>query len=184
MAGGVGLDDDDDGITGINVTPLVDIMLVLLIIFMVASNYIVKEAIEVNLPKAATGEELNQDNNAIALILKKDGRLFLNGKLSTQDEIAKASREISKKKDAQAIVAADRGASHGDVIRLIDLVRSNGLLQFSINIDPDADPVIDESELQGGSMGSQGQTEVLKGDDTPSETQPSSQEGGPSDQVP
>ena len=54
MAGGAHMDDDDE-ITGINVTPLVDIMLVLLIIFMVASNYIVKEAIEVNLPKAATG---------------------------------------------------------------------------------------------------------------------------------
>mgnify|MGYP001203385202 CR=1 FL=1 len=77
MAGGADL-DDDEGITGINVTPLVDIMLVLLIIFMVASNYIVKEAIEVNLPKAATGEEVNNDNKSIALILKKDGRIFLN----------------------------------------------------------------------------------------------------------
>lgn len=150
MAGGLSFDDDDEGITGINVTPLVDVMLVLLIIFMVASNYIVKEAIEINLPKAATGEELNQENNAIALILKKDGRLFLNGKPTTQDEIAKASREMSKKKDAQAIIAADRGASHGEVIRLIDLARSNGLLQFSINIDPDSDPIVDESEVQGG----------------------------------
>jgi biopolymer transport protein ExbD len=70
MAGGADM-DDDEGITGINVTPLVDIMLVLLIIFMVASNYIVKEAIEVNLPKAATGEEVNNDNKSIALILKK-----------------------------------------------------------------------------------------------------------------
>ena len=75
MAGGANIDDDDE-ITGINVTPLVDIMLVLLIIFMVASNYIVKEAIEVNLPKAATGEEMNTENKSIALILKKDGRLF------------------------------------------------------------------------------------------------------------
>jgi biopolymer transport protein ExbD len=148
MAGGAGFDDEEDGITGINVTLLVDIMLVLLIIFMVASSYIVKEAIEVNLPKAATGEELNQDNNAIALILKKDGRLFLNGKISTKDEVAEASKEMAKKKDSQAIIAADRGASHGDVIRLIDLIRSNGLLQFAINIDPDVDPIIDESELK------------------------------------
>ena len=172
MAGGADF-DDDDGITGINVTPLVDIMLVLLIIFMVASNYIVKEAIEVNLPKAATGEELNQDNNAIALILKKDGRLFLNGKPTTKDEVATASKEMAKKKDAQAIIAADRGASHGDVIRLIDLVRSNGLLQFSINIDPDSDPIIDESELQGGSSGSEG----------PSDSSPSTPEQRPSSET-
>ena len=54
MAGGANL-DDDEGIVGINVTPLVDVMLVLLIIFMVASTYIVKNSIEVDLPKAATG---------------------------------------------------------------------------------------------------------------------------------
>ena len=73
-------------------------MLVLLIIFMVASNYIVKEAIEVNLPKAATGEEVNNENKSIALILKKDGRVFLNGELTTREKIAEASRGLAKKK--------------------------------------------------------------------------------------
>ena len=126
MAGGAQIDDEEDGITGINVTPLVDIMLVLLIIFMVASNYIVKESIEVNLPKAATGEE-TKDNNSIALVLKKDGRLFLNGEKTTKALIAKKAAEVAKK-DAKAVamIAADRGAAHGEVIRLIDLVRSNG----------------------------------------------------------
>jgi len=143
MAGGVDL-DDDDGITGINVTPLVDVMLVLLIIFMVASNYIVKEAIEVNLPKAATGEEVNTDNKSLALILKKDGRIFLNGKVSTQEEIAKASRDLAKEKNAQAMIAADRGTPHGEVVKMIDLIRINGLTSFAINIDPDNDPIVDE----------------------------------------
>ena len=55
MAASVG--DDDDGINAINVTPLVDIMLVLLVIFMVASAYIVKDTIEVELPKAAPGSK-------------------------------------------------------------------------------------------------------------------------------
>ena len=174
MAGGASFDDDEEGITGINVTPLVDIMLVLLIIFMVASNYIVKEAIEVNLPKAATGEELNQENNAIALIIKKDGRLFLNGKLSNRDEIAKASAAMSKKKDAQALIAADRGASHGAVIRMIDLVRSNGLLQFAINIDPDDDPIIDESELQEDQKETEASSTSTSEGETPSSVPPDS----------
>ena len=143
MAGGIDL-DDDEGITGINVTPLVDVMLVLLIIFMVASNYIVKEAIEVNLPKAATGEELNQENKSIALVLKKDGRLFLNGKKSTIKEIESASKALAQEKNAQALIAADRGTPHGDVVKLIDLIRQNGLTSFAINIDPDNDPIVDE----------------------------------------
>ncbi len=143
MAGGADM-DDDEGITGINVTPLVDIMLVLLIIFMVASNYIVKEAIEVNLPKAATGEEVNNDNKSIALILKKDGRIFLNGELTTREKIAEASRALAKEKNAQAMIAADRGTEHGEVVKMIDLIRVNGLTSFAINIDPDNDPMVDE----------------------------------------
>jgi biopolymer transport protein ExbD len=153
MAGGADM-DDEDGITGINVTPLVDVMLVLLIIFMVASNYIVKEAIEVNLPKAATGEELNQENKSIALILKKDGRLFLNGKLATREEIKKASAALSKEKDAQALIAADRGTSHGEVVKLIDLIRQSGLTSFAINIDPDSDPIVDEDVSSAGEQAS------------------------------
>jgi biopolymer transport protein TolR len=136
--------DDDEGITGINVTPLVDIMLVLLIIFMVASNYIVQEAIEVNLPKAATGEEVNKENKTIALILKEDGRLFLDGKLSNEEEVAARSKALSKEREAQAMIAADRGTSHGAVVRLIDLIRGNGLTSFAINIDPENDPIVDE----------------------------------------
>ena len=56
MAGGASFGDDDEGIVGINVTPLVDVMLVLLIIFMVASTYIVKNSIEVDLRKQQRAE--------------------------------------------------------------------------------------------------------------------------------
>ena len=143
MAGGADL-DDEDGIIGINVTPLVDVMLVLLIIFMVASNYIVKESIEVNLPKAATGEEDNKENNSLALIIKKDGSLYLNGEKTTYEKIAAASRKLSKLKDPVALIAADRGTSHGEVVKIIDLVRLNGLTSFAINIDPDNDPIVNE----------------------------------------
>lgn len=159
MAGG-DFDDDDEGITGINVTPLVDIMLVLLIIFMVASNYIVQEAIEVNLPKAATGEEVNKENKTIALILKEDGRLFLDGKLSNEEEVAARSKTLSKEPEAQAMIAADRETSHGAVVRLIDLIRGNGLTSFAINIDPENDPIVDEDV--GGATESTGQDSSIK----------------------
>ena len=48
------------------------------------------------------------------------------------------------KENAQAMIAADRGVPHGEVVKLIDLVRVNGLTSFAINIDPDDDPIVDE----------------------------------------
>src|SRR5690349_2535206 len=89
MAGGTGsLYEDDDGgamIVDINVTPLVDITLVLLIIFMVTASYIVQPALRVELPHAATGEDTVK--TTLALELEKDGTLSLNGNKTTEDEV-------------------------------------------------------------------------------------------------
>ena len=134
MAGGAG-GDDDDGITGINVTPLVDIMLVLLIIFMVTASYIVKPSIEVDLPKAASGGDTL--DTTLSLVLAKDGSLFLNGEATTREAIAARCKEVAAKDPkAQAIIAADNAALHGQVVSLIDLIRVNGVLKFAINIQP------------------------------------------------
>jgi biopolymer transport protein ExbD len=125
--------DDEDGINAINVTPLVDIMLVLLVIFMVASAYIVKDTIEVELPKAATGSETT--DLTLSLVLDKDNKLYLNGLPSTEEEVAKACQDaVAKNPEVQAIVAADDGVRHGRVVRLIDLIRINGLTRFAINV--------------------------------------------------
>ena len=136
MAGGASFGgDDDEAITGINVTPLVDIMLVLLIIFMVASTYIVKPSIEVDLPKAATGGDAM--DTTISIVIAPDGTLFLNGEPTTEDGIAAKCATVSKTdKDAQAIIAADKATPHGKVVRIIDLVRQNGVMKFAINIEP------------------------------------------------
>ena len=125
--------DDDDGINEINVTPLVDVMLVLLVIFMVASIYIVKDAIEVDLPKAASaGETLD---TTLAIVIDREGRLYLNGRPSPNDVIAKACADAAARDpNAQAIIAADQNVKHGDVIGVIDLVRNNGLTRFAINV--------------------------------------------------
>lgn len=127
------LGDDEDGINAINVTPLVDIMLVLLVIFMVASAYIVKDTIEVELPKASTGSETT--DLTLSLVLDRDNQLYLNGSIATEVEVAKACQDaVAKNPEVQAIIAADEGVRHGRVIRLIDLIRMNGLTKFAINV--------------------------------------------------
>ena len=126
----------DESITGINVTPLVDITLVLLIIFMVTASLIVNPAIKVDLPKAASGTE--QVKTTLALTLTKDGALYLNGERSSDDAVVKyIGGELPKNPELQAIIAADRSVSHGDVVHVIDLVKRTGVHRFAINIDRD-----------------------------------------------
>lgn len=138
--------DDDDGINEINVTPLVDVMLVLLVIFMVASIYIVKDAIEVDLPKAASAGEALE--TTLSIVIDREGRLYLNGRPTPDDVIAQAcSQASSKDANAQAIIAADQNVKHGDVIRVIDLIRTNGLTRFAINVK--ATDIVDGASSDG-----------------------------------
>ena len=107
MAGGAQQDNDEE-ITGINVTPLVDMVLVLLIIFMVTANFIVRETVEVDLPRAANGGETVQ--GLVNVVLDKDGKLFFDG--AEVDEAEPAARRsrgaCSKDKDTRAIISADQ----------------------------------------------------------------------------
>jgi len=136
MAGGV-QDNDEEMISGINVTPLVDITLVLLIIFMVTATYIVKETIEVDLPKAASGGQTV--GTTLTFVLDKQGRLFVDGEESDFAKARAAVRAaVAQDKDARAIISADKSLSHGQVVELIDLVKTEGLVKFAINIEKDA----------------------------------------------
>jgi biopolymer transport protein ExbD len=140
MAGGAGpFDGDDDGrmITDINVTPLVDVVLVLLIIFMVTTTYIVNPSIKVDLPKAASGTE--QTRTTLALTLSREGDLYLNGEKSDEEQVTRYIKaEIPKNPDLQAIIAADKIVPHGSVVRMIDLVKRAGVIKFAINVESPA----------------------------------------------
>jgi biopolymer transport protein ExbD len=137
MAGAASqFEDDDSGrmITDINVTPLVDITLVLLIIFMVTTSYIVNPSIKVDLPKAASGSE--QARTTLALTLTKDGQLYLNGERSDEATVSKQiAADLPKNPDLQAIIAADKIVPHGSVVHIIDLVKRAGVRKFAINVD-------------------------------------------------
>lgn len=138
MAGGANFGDEEESISDINVTPLVDIMLVLLIIFMVTANYINNQAINLNLPKAATGESPQSTN--LGFTITKDSELFLDGQLVSYDQIAGiiATKKQESQGSIQALIAADQLTPHGDVVKLIDAVRKNGIDDFAINIEVEA----------------------------------------------
>jgi biopolymer transport protein ExbD len=134
MAGSSSGQDDDDIIVGINVTPLVDIVLVLLIIFMVTATYIVRAAIEVDLPRAAHGGEAT--GTLLSVIITRDGEIYLDGVKRTEAELVERSREAAAASpEARAIISADKGALHGAVVRVIDVVKGAGISRFAINIE-------------------------------------------------
>lgn len=128
--------DDEDAITSINVTPLVDITLVLLIIFMMTASYIVTPAIKVELPKAASSDSVVQ--SMLALVLTREGDLFLNNTKTSDDELRAFIRKSrGEGKDLEAIIAADASVRHGRVVGLIDLIKGEGIVKFAINTEAD-----------------------------------------------
>ncbi|MBF5046177.1 biopolymer transporter ExbD [Aggregicoccus sp. 17bor-14] len=136
---GVQQGDADEEIVGINVTPLVDITLVLLIIFMVTANFIVKETVEVDLPKAANGGETVQ--GLVNVVLDKAGQLYFDGAPVTEGELQqKAAAQLQKDPQTRAIISADQSLPYGRVMHLIDVVKGQGIARFALNIEKDVAP--------------------------------------------
>lgn len=128
------VESGDDMIAAINVTPLVDITLVLLIIFMVTATYVVREAIQVDLPRAASGGETI--GPTLAFALDREGKLFLDGTPATLDAAREAVRAVvARSPEARALISADRAVSHGRVIEVIDVVKQEGLTRFAIDVE-------------------------------------------------
>ena len=126
--------DSDEPIAEINIVPFVDIILVILIIFMVTTPLIMKPSINVNLPKAASGEDSTPSKLSVAINSKAE--IFLNGNPSTVEEIQTYSSTVSKENpEIQAIISADKDVSHGKVVEIIDAVKTGGVKKFAITID-------------------------------------------------
>lgn len=133
MAGAIGK-RDDDVIAEINIIPFVDIVLVLLIIFMVTSTAIVKAAIKVDLPKAASaGQDITATVN---LVMTKEKELFIDGDAVAMDAARQIiERRVQKSPDLQAVISADTGLSYGEVVKVVDLLKQAGVSGFALNIE-------------------------------------------------
>ena len=126
--------DEEDQITGINVTPLVDVVLVLLVIFMVTANYIVHSSINIKLPTAATGQTQAREKS-LSFTLDRDSKLYLDGKLLTYPDLSSAIEARKKGAKLKAIISADKSVSHGEVVKLIDAVRKLGITNFAVDVE-------------------------------------------------
>ena len=128
------MDSGDDVMAEINVVPLVDVILVVLIIFMVTAPMIMKPSINVNLPKAASGDATVPSKLSISI--SADGKLVLDGKAVEDSQITMSAQdEVKKNPDIQAIISADKDVPHGRVVAVLDLVKGAGVKKFAISID-------------------------------------------------
>jgi biopolymer transport protein ExbD len=120
-------------IAAINVTPLVDVVLVLLIILMVSSTYIVAQSLKVQLPKAK-----NSDGSAekpVMVSILKDGSLKLDEQATTEALVLeRLKRSAAKDPETNLVVQADKQTHHGRVVQVIDLAKTAGITRFAINV--------------------------------------------------
>jgi biopolymer transport protein ExbD len=125
--------DDDEPISQINVTPLVDVTLVLLIIFMVTTPMIMKPSINVNLPKAASSDQSSPGE--LSVTVTKAGQIFANGKSVSEEGLkAEAAKLALSKPDSQAMISGDKETPYGTIVSIVDIIKTAGIKKFAINI--------------------------------------------------
>ena len=132
MAGGFNRDTDDI-VASINVTPLVDIILVLLIVFMLTATFMRDPVIEVQLPKAANVEEAPA--RVVALTVDTQRNLYINGRRKTRDEVLVELRaRLADEPTLTVIVAADGTVAYEAVMGVIDLTREARVQNLALNV--------------------------------------------------
>jgi biopolymer transport protein ExbD len=125
--------NDEDIISSINITPLVDIFLVLLIIFMITSSVIDQREIALQVPRAANAG--SQAPKASGLMVDKNGETYLDGqKLDTASIAAVLRGAVARDPDHQVLIEADRDLKYQTVVDVIDLVRGAGITKYALQV--------------------------------------------------
>ncbi len=127
--------NQDDGINEINITPFVDVVLVLLVIFMVTAPAMVKESLKVNLPKTLTSD-ITTKAASLGVAITKEGQVVLSGRIMSDETLNEELRKISREApETNFLISADADSRHGDVVKLIDLLKKNNLNRFALQVE-------------------------------------------------
>lgn len=131
------LNGDSEGtslISSINITPFVDVVLVLLIIFMITAPALVKEVMDIRLPKTSSGD--GQVMQTLGVAINKDGNILLNGQIIDEEDLKSAVKAtLAQAQDAQAIISADTEVNYGRVVKVMDILKSSGLEKFAVQVE-------------------------------------------------
>ena len=125
----------EDSISQINITPLVDVMLVLLVIFMVTAP-ILQQGVAVDLPQVSTAPLENKDESSIVSI-SRDGKVYLNERPLKLEELQERLRELAQQHpDRPVYLRADKGVVYGKVVEVMAAIRNAGIQKLGMVTEP------------------------------------------------
>jgi biopolymer transport protein ExbD len=128
-------DHGDEGINDINITPFVDVVLVLLVIFMVTAPVMIQESLKVNLPKSLSSDGAGQ-GNTVGVAITKEGQVLLNGKLFSSEGLERELARVGQESpETHFLISADADARHRDLVRMIDLLKRYKLNRFALQVE-------------------------------------------------
>ncbi len=123
----------DDIIDAINITPMVDVILVLLVIFMVTANFLKKESININLPKVNAADP--NTSKSVQVALTKDGKILLEGNPTTEEKLFQTlQRDIKLRPNMRLTLSADEKLSYGTIMKLMGTIRKAGVTRVALSV--------------------------------------------------
>ena len=127
--------NDDDMVTGINVTPLVDVTLVLLVIFMVTAKLISSQGIPLDLPRAASA---GATQTVLSVSVTKDGQISTNGTPAPTDtDLRRAAKDaLAQSPELRTVIQASTGVAYGTVLHVMDELRETGITKIAFATEP------------------------------------------------
>jgi biopolymer transport protein ExbD len=137
MSHGVGIAETDEPMAEMNMIPLIDIALTLLIIMMVTTAFIKHPGVALKLPETATREGAPETNKDLTITVTADGNLYLDGKVQTNEQVQAHLRGIAAtNKESRILVKGDRNVQYAKVMEVMDMVRQAGLTRVVLPTDP------------------------------------------------
>ena len=132
IGGGGNGDDDDPVLADINVTPLVDVMLVLLIIFMIAAPML-HQGVEVALPRADAQNLPMRIEDPLVVSIDREGNVYLQeSQVAPEDLVERVSAQIRTRGDDSVFLKGDREVPYGRVIELLDILHQGGIVRVGM----------------------------------------------------
>ncbi len=125
--------NEDEVIDGINITPMVDVILVLLVIFMVTANFLKKESININLPKVQAADP--NVSQSVQVALTRDGKILLEGQETTEEKlVANLADKIKFRPNMRLTLSADEKLAYGTIMKLMGVIRKAGVSRVALSV--------------------------------------------------